>query len=78
MDTPILYSGGEASRIYEGEVIIRAWFHWPDGIPGEHDTAPMPYEDAIQWLAAAHFTPLAASDGNKIHHVRVERAKILD
>lgn len=76
METPVLYSGGEASRIYRADVIVRAWFHWPDGVPGEHDTAPMPYEDAIQWLAAAPHTPLTASDGAKLHTVRVERAKI--
>lgn len=72
-----LYSGGESSRIYRGQFIVRAWFTWPDGTPGEHDTAPMTYEDAIQWLAAAPHTPLEASDGARIHRVRVLRGVII-
>lgn len=73
----ILYGGGEASRIYDGEFVVRSWFAWPDGTPGEHDTAPMPYEDCLAWLAAAPHTPLQASDGARIHNVRVERAVIV-
>lgn len=72
-----LYSGGESSRLYRGQYVVRAWFDWPDGRPGEHDTAPMTYEDAIAWLAAAPHVPLEASDGSRIHMVRVQRAVIL-
>ena len=48
---PILYGGTEASRLYHGEFVVRSWFHWPDGTPGEHDTSPLPYEDCLAWLA---------------------------
>ena len=73
----ILYGGTEASRLYHGEFVVRSWFHWPDGTPGEHDTSPLPYEDCLAWLAAAPHTPLIASDGARLHQVRVERAVIV-
>jgi hypothetical protein len=73
----ILYGGSEASRLYHGEFVVRSWFHWPDGTPGEHDTTPLPYEDCLAWLAAAPHTPLIASDGAHLHQVRVERAVIV-
>ena len=69
----ILYGGSEASRLYHGDFVVRSWFHWPDGTPGEHDTSPLPYEDCLAWLAAAPHTPLIASDGAHLHQVRVER-----
>jgi hypothetical protein len=73
----VIYSGGESSRIYPREYLVRAWFDWPDGSPGEHDTAPLPYEDCLAWLAAAPYTPLQASDGARVHLVRVQRAVIV-
>ena len=76
-DEPDPVRGSEASRLYDGEFVVRAWFHWPDGTPGEHDTSPLPYEDCLAWLAAAPHTPLIASDGAKLHQVRVERAVIV-
>ena len=73
----ILYAGGESSRIYAGEFVVRAWFTWPWGQPGEHDTAPLPYEDCLDWLKAAPHVPLIVSDGAEFHSVRVERAVIV-
>lgn len=76
----VIYSGGESSRIYTEQVSVRAWFHWPWGQPGEHDTAPMPYEDAMNWLAAAPYTPLLVTDSDtgEVHDVRIERAVIVE
>jgi hypothetical protein len=75
-----LYAGGESSRIYEGRYVVRAWFLWPDGQPGEHDTAPLPYEDCLDWLASAPHVPLVVVDDatGEIHQVRVQRAVILE
>jgi hypothetical protein len=74
--TAVLYSGGEASRIYEGQYTVVSRFTWPDGQPGEDETAPMTYEDAMNWLASAPHAPLIVSDGADFHTVRVERARI--
>ena len=74
---PILYGGSEASRLYDGEFVVRACHPASGTTPGEHDTSPLPYEDCLAWLAAVPHTPLIASDGAKLHQVRVERAVIV-
>lgn len=76
---PVLYSGGEASRIYDGKYVVRAWFTWPWGQPGEHETLPGSYEDCMDWLARAPHALLSVTDGDTglSFRVPVERAVIV-
>lgn len=75
----MIYAGGEASRLYAGTWIVRAWFTWPWGQPGEHDTEPGTYEACMEWLALAPHLDLEVvdPDNGRAYMVRVERAKVV-
>ena len=48
----ILYGGSEASRLYHGEFVVRSWFHWPDGTPGElRRISDHPGQDSHPWFS---------------------------
>lgn len=70
----VLYEGGESSRVYEGEYLVRSRFVWPDGSPGEHETEAADYLACHRWvLLAAEGVPLGVTDPatGRQHQVRV-------
>ena len=75
----LLYAGGESSRLHTGSWYVLARFHWPWGQPGEHETEPCDYLDAMRWCLAAPFAPLIVSDPDtgRQYPVRVESARIV-
>lgn len=76
---PGYYCGGESSRIYCGDYIVREWFTWPDGQLGEHETAPAPYEDCVirgSLASGGTLLEVVDPDTGQSYDVRIERARI--